>query len=340
MPEEQPAEFGRWSEVPWHYASRTQMKVSDLPRWPAGPAVGYVAGRDFRDKEISVPLYDVRASRVSGASGPQLAAASGRRTVAVYECSSCGAQTQLPLSEDSGHLCVMCRRLAEIGRFQAELRERREQTGAWARSLFAGGDLAITWVELTAAPDTPSGRRRPPLAGRVQVVDEQGKKLANVLVRLAGPRTQGAPQEAVAAGDGAQALSRVLAGRRQIVWGPLTVVEQRLAELGHPLSVSVESARSTGSWAGGRFWDDSLPARFAQWRGELDPATGALRTPWEPGSADRLWWVLRRMSEHPAGDRTAGVSTAAGAVSEPSYASWRRTLVHPSVRRIDQRGSV
>ncbi|MFJ3182581.1 hypothetical protein ACIPJN_29900 [Streptomyces sp. NPDC086796] len=309
MSKESPAEFGRWNEVPWEYASRTQMSRADLPRRPDGPVVGYVAGRDFRDKEIAVELYDVRASRPSGASGPQLAAAAERRTSAVFECSACGAQTQLPLSEDGGHLCVMCRRIAGIAGFQAELRTRREEIGSWARSLFAGGELAIVWVELTAAPDTPAGRRRPPLAGRVQVVDESGRRRADVLVRLAGPRTKGAPAEALSPEDGAQALSRALAGRRQVVWGALDLVGSRLSELGHPLAVTVASAQSAGSRSGDRSWDDSVPARFAQWRGELDPISGVLRTPWSPGSADRLWWVLRRM---------AGVRAAAGTESAAS----------------------
>lgn len=318
MSEKQPAEYGRWSEVPWEYASRTQMSRADLPRRAGGPVVGYVPGRDFRDKEVSVALYDVRASRPSGASGPQLAAAAGRRTSAVYECSGCGAQTQLPLSEDGGHLCAMCRRVAGIAQFQAALRARREQIGSWARSLFVGGDLAIAWVELIAAPDTPAGRRRPPLAGRVQVVDEDGRRCADVLVRLAGPRTTGAPSEALSAGDGALAVSQALAGRRQVVWGPLDVVGARLSELGHPLTVAVGSSRLTGSLVDGRFWDDSVPARFAQWRGELDPLTGELRTPWEPGTADRLWWVLRRMAGRCVPASAAGEARDAQSVTEPS----------------------
>ncbi|WP_217231379.1 hypothetical protein [Streptomyces anulatus] len=152
------------------------------------------------------------------------------------------------------------------------------------------------WVELASAPDTPAGRRRPPLAGRVQVVDENGRRRADVLVHLAGPRTKGAPADALAPADGAEALSRALAGRRQVVWGELDVVGARLAALGHPLAVTVASAQSADSVQGDRFWDDSVPARFAQWRGELDPVSGALRTPWSHGAADRLWWVLRRMA--------------------------------------------
>lgn len=314
MSKEQPAQFGRWSEVPWEYASCTQMSRADLPRKADGPVVGYVAGHDFRDKEMQVAVYDVRASRPSGASGPQLAAAAGRRTAAVYECAGCSAQTQLPLSEEGGHLCAMCRRMAGIARFQAELRTRRDQIGTWARSLFAGGELAIVWVELTAAPNTPAGRRRPPLAGRVQVADEAGRKRADVLVRLAGPRTNGAPADALSAGDGALALSRAMAGRRQVVWGPLSAVAARLSELGHPLTGATGPTPPAGSRLGDRFWDDSVPARFAQWRGELDPQTGELRTPWEPGSADRLWWVLRRM----AGPcDAAGTAATVQALAEP-----------------------
>jgi hypothetical protein len=37
--------------------------------------------------------------------------------------------------------------------------------------------------------------------------------------------------------------------------------------------------------------------RVSQWRGELNPTTGKLRQAWDPGTADRLHLLLRRMAE-------------------------------------------
>ncbi|MEJ8654933.1 hypothetical protein WKI65_44555 [Streptomyces sp. MS1.AVA.3] len=187
--------FSRWSAVPWTLASKSQMARADLPREPAGPVRGYVAGRDFRDKETEIPLYDVRESLPTKASGVQLASAEARRTATVRVCTDCGAQCQLPLQERQGrYLCAMCWRIATVVDAQLELRERRAENAAWARGLFTSGPLAVTWVELVAAEPTPAGRKRPPLAGRVHVVDENGKRVLDVLVRLAGPAPRARPR--------------------------------------------------------------------------------------------------------------------------------------------------
>ncbi|MFI0742466.1 hypothetical protein ACH4PU_30975 [Streptomyces sp. NPDC021100] len=277
------------------------MARADLPREPAGPVRGYVAGRDFRDKPTEVELYDVTESRPTKASGAQLASAEARRSASVRMCPDCGAQCELPLSQRRGrHLCAMCWRIATVVDTQIELRQRRVENAAWARSLFEGGPLAVTWVELLEAAPTPSGRKRPPLAGRVHVVDENGKRVADVLVRLAGPRTKGAPEDAVGPEAGADQMTKAFAGRRRIVWGPLSAVRERLAELGHPVEPAPEVP--TGYRPAGR-WPDDVASRYAQWRGELDPATGELRTPWPPGGADRLWLCLRRMAETPDAGR-------------------------------------
>lgn len=301
MAHEQPAPpwYSRWSEVPWTLASKSQMARADLPREPAGAVRGYVAGRDFRDKEMDVELYDVRESKPTKASGVQLASAEVRRSATVRVCTDCGAQCQLPLSERQGrYLCAMCWRIAMVVDTQIELRERRVANAAWARSLFASGSLAVVWVELVDAEPTPSGRKRPPLAARVHVVDENGKRLLDLLVRLAGPRTKGAPADAVPPEVGGTKLGKVFAGRRRVVWGPLQTVLERLSELGHPVELEPNPPREPGVWHRyGRNWPDGVADRYAQWRGELDPATSELRTPWPPGTADRLWLCLKRMAE-------------------------------------------
>ncbi|MEU8623118.1 hypothetical protein [Streptomyces sp. NPDC048623] len=324
--------YSRWSEVPWHLATRTQMARADLPREPAGPVRGYVAGRDFRDKKMDVELYDVAESRPTKASGVQLASAASRRSATVRVCTDCGAHCQLPLQERQGrYLCAMCWRIASVVDTQIELRERRAENAAWARHLFEAGPLAVTWVELVAAEPTPSGRRRPPLAGRVHVVDENGKRLLDVLVRLAGPRTKGVPEEAVSPELGAAKLTKSFAGRRWIVWGPLGQVRERLAELGHRVEMGALAGVGTG-WSGGMRWPDDVASRYAQWRGELDPTTGELRTPWPPGTADRVWLTLKRMAETPdAGRPGQSRGRRRETLGRPYAAFWRACDVRVAV---------
>ncbi|MFF4741317.1 hypothetical protein ACFY2W_36350 [Streptomyces sp. NPDC001262] len=314
-----PRSYGRWSEVPWTLASKSQMARADLPREPAGPVRGYVAGLDFRDRKMDIELYDVAESRPTRASGMQLASAEARRSATVRVCTDCGAQCQLPLSERQGrYLCAMCWRIATVVDTQIELRERRAENAAWARDVLACGPLAVTWVELVEAEPTPSGRKRPPLAARVHVVDENGRRVLDVLIRLAGPRTKGAPADAVAPDIGGAKLVTAFAGRRRIVWGPLATVVERLGELGHPVELEPQQP---GVWhQGRRYWPDGIADRYAQWRGELDPATGELRTPWRPGTADRLWLCLKRMADTVVTGRPGDSQGARrDAQEQPSY---------------------
>lgn len=306
-----PAWYTLWNQVPWDWASKTQMATADLPREPDGPVRGYVAGRDFRGRETEIPLYAVAESRPTRASGGQLASADARRTATVRMCTDCGANCQLPLQERQGrHLCPMCWRIATVVDFQIELRERRVENAAWARELLAGA-LAVVWVEVLGAEPTPAGRKRAPLASRVQAVDEKGRRILDVLIRLAGPRTRGAPAEALAPGEGAERMAAALAGRRRVVWGPLMAVRERLAALGHPVVLGQQPPEPSAVWSQyRRSWPDSVADRYAQWRGELDPATGELRTPWPPGTADRLWLCLTRMA-NAADEGRPGVSRGA-----------------------------
>ncbi|TJZ94454.1 hypothetical protein [Actinacidiphila oryziradicis] len=74
----------------------------------------------------------------------------------------------------------------------------------------------------------------------------------------------------------------------------------RLEALGHP--VRLGPAVPTGPAEAGpwpqhrRNWPGQVSDRVAQWRGELDPATGELRAPWPPATADRLWLCLQKMA--------------------------------------------
>ncbi|WP_069874448.1 hypothetical protein [Streptomyces malaysiensis] len=298
-----PASYRWWGEVPWALVSKSQLGRADLPREPGGPVRGWVTGRDFRGREMDIELYAVAESVPTKASGGQLAAADRRRTTTVRVCSDCGANCQQPLAERRGrYLCAMCAKLARIVDFQIELRERRAELAAWAQEVLADPALAVVWVEVMEAEPTPSGRRRPPLAARVQAVDGHGRLLVDALVRLAGPRTKGAPAEAVPPEEGAEALQGALEGRRRITWtaDALKAVTDRLTALGHPVRLGPAGPHGpveTGVWSPHRrAWPGQVCDRLAQWRGELDPATGELRAPWLPGTADRLLLCLQRIA--------------------------------------------
>ncbi|MEU0345088.1 hypothetical protein ABZ092_40715 [Streptomyces bobili] len=299
--------YERWGDVPAGLVTRTRLGDADPPRRPGGPVRARVRDYNWRGKAETFDLYAVAESVPTAATGRQLAAAAQRRA-AGRACEGCGGVGQLPLLEHDGRrVCAACRHLARLAEKQQELRVRRAELGLWARGLLSR-PLALVWVELTAAPLSGSGRARPPLAGRVQVADETGGVLEDVLVRLAGPRTRGAPAGAVSAGEGAGRIARVLEGRRRVVWGPLGEVTARLEVLGHPVDFDRALAVPSGH---GILWPDDVASRYAQWCGELDPATGRLRTPWPPGSADRLWYVLAQMAGHDGADGTDAADEAA-----------------------------
>ncbi|WP_370138321.1 hypothetical protein [Streptacidiphilus sp. EB103A] len=287
--------------MPWTLASKTQLATADLPRRPGGPVRGYVAGVDFRGRRTEVPLYTVADCPPTTATGRQLAAAADRRSAVVRTCSDCGARTQLPLTERRGrYLCAMCNRVARVIEDQIELRRRRIDNAVWAHDLLEGGeDLALVWVQVLDAPAAGDRPARAAVAARVQAVDQRGRPLKDLLIKLTGPRTPGAPKEALASGEGAAALALALAERRPVVWGPLQQVLDRLAALGHhvPLTPGAGQGPAGTPHRYRPDWSDSPDQRYRQWRGELDPATGELLTPWPPGSADRLWLCLTRMAD-------------------------------------------
>ncbi|MGK5532083.1 hypothetical protein [Streptomyces sp. URMC 129] len=147
-------------------------------------------------------------------------------------------------------------------------------------------------------------RRRPPLGGGVRRWPRASPpwttpgRLVDVLVRLAGPRTPGAPENALPPEEGTAALTKTLGGRTLLGWtaDELTPVLERLAALGHPARLGVRRVAGTGPLDLSGRWPGQVRDRVAQWRGELDPATGELRQPWPPGTADRLHLLLTRIA--------------------------------------------
>lgn len=182
---------------------------------------------------------------------------------------------------------------------QEQLRERRAELALWARGLLDEGGLAVVWVTVHEAPLTASGRRRPPLAARVHVVDEDGQRLADVLVRLAGPRTTGVPAGTVPAAEGAEALSAAFSGRRRLQWtrGALQPVTERLEGLGHRLEAG-QQVPAPDVWdRQSHVFSGQMRDVLAQWHSELHPTTGELLPAWKPGTADRLHLALARIAD-------------------------------------------
>lgn len=301
-----PESFSRWGAVPkgpHGLASRTQLANADLPRQAGGPVRSYVKCHDWRGRRAEVELYSVAESTPTNASAAVLAAAAARRITVVRVCSDCGAHCEQPLAKHGNgqHLCPMCARIAAVRATQAQLREARKERGAWAAQALAEPHMVIVWVTATEALLTAGGHKRPPLAARLHAVDNRGRRLLDVLIRLAGPRTEGAPAEAVPACDAAPAIQEALSGRRILTWDTdvLREVLERLHALGQP--VTLEGAPKTGQLPAHR---QSYQTRFESlhpivqaWRAVLDPATGNLRDCWEPGSADRLHFVLKQIAE-------------------------------------------
>ncbi|MDG5808698.1 hypothetical protein P9869_39910 [Streptomyces ossamyceticus] len=284
-----------WEQVPWFMASRTQLLTADLPREPVGRAGAHV--RTYRGgRRAVVALYRVEASRPTAASARQLEVAAGRRTQETHVCEGCNACCDRPLvARDGRGLCPMCRRMREVAAFQASLGERRGQLARWAQGLLDDPRLAVVWVEGVEGGLTASGRARPWAATRVTAVDGKGSCLVDIVVRFAGARGCGVPVGACAPREGVAVLERALEGRRVLAWteDQVSALTRRLQARGCPLRLSVVSSRPGADWDG---WQTSVRDRVAQWRGQLDPASGALLPAWEPGRADRLRLLLTRMA--------------------------------------------
>jgi hypothetical protein len=186
--------------------------------------------------------------------------------------------------------------MQEVASFQASLGVRREQLGRWAEELLEDPRLAVVWVEAVRGGRTASGRERPLAAARVTAVDGAGNGLVDLVVRFAGARGCGVPEGACAPSEGAAVLERALGGRRVLAWteDQVSALTGRLEALGCPLRLSLVSSRPGADWDG---WQTSVRDRVAQWRGQLDPASGVLLPAWEPGRADRLRLLLTRMAQ-------------------------------------------
>ncbi|MEV7776528.1 hypothetical protein [Kitasatospora sp. NPDC086791] len=119
-------------------------------------------------------------------------------------------------------------------------------------------------------------------------------------LRLTGPRTLGAPADAVDAAPGLADLTALLAEHTVLLWTDSDL---------KPLYALCHLELNTGPLLpSGHERVHRLRTLAALWRADIDPTTGHPQTPTPPGTADLLLYLLRRMT-------TAAPCSTAG--SEP-----------------------
>jgi len=297
--------YDGWRQVPAHLHTRTQLADLDLPRVPAGAVRAYVtAPGNVRHRE-TFELYDTRESAPSPASARQLEAAAARRTPGAYRCADCGAHTERPAIHAPADvdgprtLCLACRHIAGLREFQARLAVLRADAAARAADWLIEDSAAVLHVGVLTPPPADSGRRRPPVALTVDAVSPSGHRLASLGIRLRRSRHELVPENALDWDDAAPLLRRALEDRALIAWQPGDL---------DPIAPALLPAHATTAAQAGysrRRTLYYLGAPVAQWRGELDPDTGALRAARHPGRADLLALLIRRIAADHTKERTA-----------------------------------
>lgn len=274
--------YAGWWEVPEHLVTATTLGQLEFPRTAPDQPTAWVETRDWRDKKDTVALYDARKAVPTKATAAQLEAAAARSTNP-RTCPDCGAHTQRPLVDVK--LCPACARIGRLRAAQQRAAVDRAAAATTVAQLLARPDLAVVQVDLTVPPPTPSGRARPATAAHVRAVDDSGKKLLDVLVRLVGPRAQHVPAGAVPLADAVPTIHAALIGRALVAWN-----EQELYTLRqhapHP------------TWSAWRYGDrpTGVATLSARWHGLINPDTRNLISPIPPGTPDRLLLHLRRIA--------------------------------------------
>ncbi|MFF2123509.1 hypothetical protein ACFVXH_39895 [Kitasatospora sp. NPDC058184] len=280
-------EYTWWGQVPAHLRTATQLAALDLPRQPAGPVRAVVTARNPAGRKGPWDLYDLHESVPTAASAAQLVAAAARRTT-TRVCAECGARPETPCTptDDGRALCGTCTHITRLRTRQAEAHAAGRDAAHAAARLLADEHLAVLHIDYTPGQPTAGGNPRPPAAAHITTLDHTGHTLYNRLLRLTGPRTPGAPADALDPGPAAADLAALLADRTVVVWTPaaLDPLQAALERLKLPALALPEGRVHTARHAA------------AHWRADLDPTTGELRRPTPPGTADRLHLLLRRMA--------------------------------------------
>ena len=279
-----------WSQVPEYLRTKTQLADLDLPRIPGVGPVDAIHTRGPHGRKDTFDLYDATASLPSPASAKQLESARARQDPAARRCSECGARPDYPPTNHkdaaSGRWAPLCRaclyiaRLREAQRYNAAARER---TIAQAAVLLAEDRAAVVHLTVITPPPGENGRARRPVALLVDAVTPSGIRLARTPIRLARSRSTLVPDGALPEAEAVPALREQFAGRDVVQWavGSLAPIEAALIGPADP-----QRRREL----------ITLDRKVAEWRGEIDPTFNRLATSLDPGRADLMALLIRRIA--------------------------------------------
>ncbi|MCC9311109.1 hypothetical protein LN042_29280 [Kitasatospora sp. RB6PN24] len=279
-----------WGDLPAHLVTKTQLADLDLPRRPGGPVRARITAKGPSGRRGTFDLYDIRESVPSSATTSQLAAAAARRTPGTRVCEQCGAHPETPCAQVDGRLlCRTCAHIHQLRRAQKQATAQATQARERAARLLADQRLAVLAVTYTHRPADPAtGKARPPVAAHITALDRTGATLYDRTLRLTGPRTPGAPADAVAPGPAIADLGDRLATRTVLLWDdeltPLHDALRRLKVQHEPI-LPTDHQRV-----------QHLNTTVTRWRADVDPATGHHRIPTPPGTANRLLYLLNQVA--------------------------------------------
>ena len=281
--------FTNWAEVPGHLRTKTQLADLDLPRVPGTGPVGRVHDRGPRGPKRTYELYDVNASLPSAASAKQLEAARARQNAGARRCAHCSARTDTTPSQYHDAeadvwigLCWTCLHIARLRRYQAHLAAARARHAAWAAGLLAEDAAAVVHVTPIAPPPGENGRSKKPIAAELEAVTPSGSVLIQASIRLNASRNPLVPAGATPLAEAEPLIREALAGRPIVLWavGATRPIEDLILPRDYERAPDV----------------DVLDRITAEWRGEIDPHARRLITPLDPGRADRMALLIRRIA--------------------------------------------
>ena len=286
--------YDSWGQVPENLRTKTQLADLDLPRIPGGEPLAYVYDRrPCGGRKGAFELYDIATSLPSPASARQLEAARARQHPVMHTCAECGAHPDsgaglTVAGEDEQRravlLCRTCRHIAQLRERLAQAATDRARAAEDAAAWLAVDTAAVVHVWEIAAPPGENGRPKRPIALTVGAVTPSGAQLAQWAIRLNKSRNPLVPPGAIPADEAFPALREQLAGRDVIEWtiGSLKHIESTLTapiELGRRCRELVVLERAV-----------------ARWRGEIDPLFHRLTYQLDPGRADLMALLIRRMA--------------------------------------------
>lgn len=286
--------YDSWGQVPEHLRTKTQLADLDLPRIPGAEPVAYVYDRrPCGGRKTTFELYDLGTSLPSPASARQLEAARARQHPAARTCAECGAHPDSGsglsvVGEDEQRrarlLCRTCRHIEQLHERLAQAAADRARTAEEAAAWLAADTAAVVHVREIAPPPGENGRPKRPIALAVGAVTPSGKPLAQWQIRLNKSRNPLVPAGAIPADDALPALREQLAGRDVIEWsvGSITPIESAFTAPREPGQRPRELA--------------VLERAVARWRGEIDPRFRRLTYQLDPGRADLMALLIRRMA--------------------------------------------